>query len=103
MKRDECIRRNFDLLAILRSHKGAERAIKKSEIDREMRERGWCYSDYAVLINAIMREYNAPICYSKNGYFWAGNASEINATICDLEGRIEAMREHINILKNFIF
>lgn len=105
MKTNEVLARNNLLVEELRRHKGAENAMTSEQAQAFLEEHGFYTKarNIGTYINRLMLERCLPICYiNGKGYYWATKQSEIQATINDLQSRINALQEHIGHLKGFI-
>lgn len=98
-------KRDTLLLNFLREHKGEENKVTSYDVQKFLGENGYSIkrNNVGSLINKIMYDRNAPICYSNTtGYYWATTREELEKTIADLESRRNALQEHIDHLKGFM-
>jgi hypothetical protein len=89
----------------LREHKGEENVVSSSEIKDFLNSNGYSSikNNVGQIVDRIMYERHAPICFSNGkGYYWAAKREELEKTIADLEGRRNALQEHIDHLKGFM-
>lgn len=101
----DVFKRDTLLLEFMREHKGRENIVTSHEVQKFLSDHGYSINRNNVgsLINKIMYERNAPICYSNvKGYYWAQTKEEIEIAIADMEMRIASLKNHIQHLKNFI-
>ncbi len=98
VKRDNCI------IAILKEHRGVNNAIPTKEIAKQLQSKGFKTNANTVteIVKQIMYERNLPICSSNTkGYYWASCRADLEHTITDLQSRIKALQEHIEYLQQF--
>lgn len=98
-------KRDSILFNWLKDHKGEANKVTAEEVQRFLAEKGYSVkrNNIGTLVNKIMYERNAPICFSNTkGYYWATNRDELEKTIDDLESRRVSLQEHIDHLKGFI-
>lgn len=101
----DVFKRDSLVLEFMKEHKGEENIISSHEIQKFLSDNGYCVKPRNVgsLLNRIMYERNAPICYTNGkGYYWAKTKSEIEKTVADMKMRQVALQEHIDHLKQFI-
>lgn len=101
----DCFRRDSMLLEFMKKHKGEDNRVSSHEVKEFLKENGYYVkrNNVGTLINRIMYEFNAPICFSNvKGYYWAKTREEIGKTIADMEMRRASLQEHIDHLKSFI-
>lgn len=104
-KRYDVFKRDVLLLKFMKEHKGKENTLSSLEIQKFLNDNGYSVkkTNICMIMNRIMYEHNAPICYSNSkGYYWAQTREEIESTIADMESRRASLQEHIDHLKNFI-
>ena len=105
MKHYDVFKRDTLVLEFLKKHKGEENRVTSYDIQKFLSDNGYSIkrNNVGTLVNKIMYERNAPICYSNTkGYYWAKTRSEIEKTIADMVMRQKSLQEHIDHLKNFI-
>lgn len=105
MKHYDVFKRDTLVLEFLKKHKGEENRVTSYDIQKFLSDNGYSIkrNNVGTLVNKIMYERNAPICYSNTkGYYWAKTRSEIEKTIADMVMRQKSFQEHIDHLKNFI-
>lgn len=98
-------KRDTLLLEFMKKHKGEENRVTSHEIQRFLSDNGYSIkrNNVGALVNKIMYERHAPICFSNvKGYYWATKREEIEKTIADMQSRIAALTEHIDHLRGFI-
>ncbi len=101
----DVFKRDSLLLEFMKGHKGEENIVSSQEIQKFLSDNGYLVKrrNIGTVINRIMYERNAPICYANSkGYYWARTRVEIEKTIYDMELRRASLQEHIVHLKNFI-
>lgn len=101
----DVFKRDTLLFNWLREHKGEENRVTSHEIKKFLSDNGYSIkrNNVGSLVNKIMIERNAPICFSNvKGYYWATTREELEKTIADLESRRNALQEHIDHLKGFM-
>ena len=101
----DIFKRDSLLLEFLKEHKGEENVVTSNTICDFLSEHGYKVkrNNIGTLVNKIMYERNAPICFSNvKGYYWAVRRCEIEKTIADMEMRRSSLQTHIDHLKNFI-
>lgn len=89
----------------LREHKGEENKVTSYDVQAFLEGHGYKIKrrNIGSLVNKIMYDRNAPICFSnKKGYYWATSREELEKTIQDMESRRRALQEHIDHLKGFM-
>lgn len=102
---EDIFKRDMALFSFMRKRRGVDNIVGSKEIADFLESIGYPSKQRCIgeLMSRIMYQYNAPIVYrSGAGYFWAKTSDEIRDTICDLQGRIDALNEHIKFLKDFI-
>lgn len=106
MKRDQATKRdNLFIKELRENHRGSENALSSQQASKYLGEHGFPLkaSHIGTLVNKLALERCLPICYiNGKGYFWATSKCEIQATVADLQGRINALQEHIDHLNSFI-
>lgn len=105
MKRQNTFIRDNLLVEELIQHRGRENAMSTKQIMEFLGNNGYPYKANGIgkLVNRISKERCLPICYENGkGYYWPLRRSEIQTTVRDLQGRIDALQEHIDRLRNFI-
>lgn len=105
LKKYDVFKRDSLLLEFMKKHKGLENRVTSNEIKSFLEDNGYSIkqNNVGTLMNKIMYERNAPICYANTtGYYWAKTRAEIEITIEDMEKRRASLQEHIDHLKNFI-
>lgn len=98
-------KRDTILFNWLREHKGEGNKVTAEEVQKFLMDNGYSVmrGNIGSLINKIMYERNAPICFSNTkGYYWATSRAELEKTIADLESRRNSLQEHIDHLKGFM-
>ena len=101
----DIFKRDTLLLEFIKAHKGEENRVTSYELQKFLNEKGYSVKQKHIcyLINKIMYERNAPICYiNAKGYYWARTKAEIEKTIGDMQMRRDSLQKHIDHLKNFI-
>ncbi len=101
----DVFRRDTIVFNYLREHKGEANKVTSYDIQALLMENGYSIkrNNVGSLVNKIMYERNAPICFSnKKGYYWATSREEIEKTIADMEKRRNSLQEHIDHLKGFM-
>jgi hypothetical protein len=101
----DVFKRDTLVLNFLREHKGEENKVTSYDVKTFLEENGYPIkrNNVGTLINKIMYDRNAPICFSNvKGYYWATTREELEKTIADLESRRNALQEHIDHLKGFM-
>ena len=101
----DVFKRDTLLFNWLREHKGEANKVTSHDVQKFLEENGYSIkrNNVGTLINKIMYERNAPICYSNStGYYWATTREELEKTIADLESRRNSLQEHIDHLKGFM-
>lgn len=101
----DVFKRDTVLFNWLREHKGKINIVTSYDIQKFLADSGYHIkrNNVGTLINKIMYERNAPICYlNGSGYYWATTKDELKSTICDLEKRILSLQEHVEHLKGFM-
>lgn len=101
----DTFKRDSLLLNFMREHKGEANRVSSHDVQKFLADNGYSVkrNNVGSLINRIMYERNAPICFSNvKGYYWAETRAEIEKTIADMEMRRASLQEHINHLKQFI-
>lgn len=106
-RRKSCdtFKRDTLLFNWLREHKGEQNRVTSHEIQEFLSDNGYSIkrNNVGSLVNKIMIERHAPICFSNvKGYYWATSREELNRTIADLESRRNSLQEHIDHLKGFM-
>ena len=105
MKRTETVKRDNLLVEYLLEHKGRENAVSRYDIANYLEEKGYTKNAETVhgLIERIIKQRHLPICsVNGKGYYWAKTKADILGCIEEMQGRITALQEHIEHLKNFI-
>lgn len=105
MKAKDKVKRDNLLVEFLLNHKGQENAVNRYDIADFLTSKGFLQSASTVhgVIAKIIEERHLPICsLNGKGYFWAKSKDDILVSIAELESRIEALKEHISFLENFI-
>ena len=98
-------KRDTILFNWLREHKGEANKVTSLEVQMFLEDNGYKINknNVGTLINKIMYERHAPICYSNStGYYWATSREELEKTIADLDSRRKSLQEHIDHLKGFM-
>lgn len=98
-------RRDNVLAAFLFAHKGENNAVRAKEIADYLNNCGYATKVGTVqsIVNRVAEQRHLPICAdNKNGYYWAGNAAELQAYISFVESRASALQKHADRLKAFI-
>ena len=101
----DVFKRDTLLFNWLREHKGEANKVTSYDVKSFLEENGYSIkrNNVGTLINKLMYERNAPICYSNStGYYWATTREELEKTIADLESRRNSLQEHIDHLKGFM-
>lgn len=101
----DVFKRDTLLVNWLKEHKGNINSVSSRDVQKFLMDNGYSIkvTNVGTLINKIMYERNAPICYSNTkGYYWGTTRDELEATIADLESRRNALQEHIDHLKGFM-
>ena len=101
----EVFKRDNILVEFLYNHKGKENIVAKKEIAKHLEERGYKtkVSTINMKIRKLIFERKIPLCsINSKGYYWANTKQEILDTIADLEGRIDEMKNRIELLNSFV-
>lgn len=101
----DVFRRDCLVLEYIRDHRGEENRVTSYDVQKFLSDNGYSVkrNNIGTLINKIMYDRNAPICFSNvKGYYWAKTRDEIEKTIEDMELRRASLKKHIDHLKQFI-
>ena len=102
----ETYQRDDEIVRILNAHRGRRNAIGANEIRKCLRLKGYSVQSHTVRtrIKKIMYERHMPVCFDNSkGYYLPSCREDVLAVIADCESRIDALKEHINHLNQFIF
>ena len=101
----EAFNRDNALVNIIYQHKGRENAIGTQELARALNESGHEAKGDSlhVTVRRVVLERHLPICaLTQHGYYWATSKQDLQSCIDELQGKINAMQERIDLLKSFI-
>lgn len=105
MKHFDAFKRDNRLVDIIFSHKGKENAIGTQELARALNESGYKTRPDTIhdMVRRVVFERHLPICaVTKQGYYWATSKQDLQSCIDELQSKIYALQERIDILKSFI-
>lgn len=101
----ETFQRDNCLVDIILQHKGKENAIGTQELVRALNESGYKVQADIVhgTIKKVVLERRLPICaLTHKGYYWATSKQDLQSCIDELQDKINALQERIDLLKIFI-
>lgn len=104
-KRIETFKRDNVLVDIIFQHKGKENAIGTQELILAMNERGYKVSKDHLhgVVAKVTTERRLPICSAVHrGYWWATSKQDLQVAINELEDKIQALQERVDLLKSFV-
>jgi predicted transcriptional regulator len=102
----QIMERDNVLIDFLYTHKGAENRVSSNEIAEYLTAQGYPQKANSVhmLMTRLLMKKHVPICsLNCKGYYWAASKNDIKIAIADLESRINAIQEHADALKAFLF
>lgn len=101
----ETLNQDNCLVDIIFQHKGKENAIGTQELVRALGERGYKVKAECIhgMVKRVVLARYLPICaLTHRGYYWATSKQDLQSCINELQDKIQALQERIDLLKNFI-
>ena len=77
---------------LMKNHKGKNHAVSSKTLEAVFHIKGVAVRK---AVNAL-RSSGIPVCSDKNGYYYAASQAEINATVAQLDSRIQKISKARN-------
>lgn len=93
------------LVDIIFEHKGKENAIGTQELVLCLKRKGYTVQAEHIhgIVKKVVLERHLPICaVTKHGYYWGTSKQDLQSCIDELQGKVNALQERIDLLKSFI-
>jgi len=81
---------------LMKNHKGRKHAVSSKTLEAVFHIKGVAVRK---AVNAL-RSSGIPVCSDENGYYYAASKAEINATVAQLDSRIQKISKARNGLAN---